>query len=99
MSKPKKPDLKAGLDAVTKAMHTHETIVCETSLALALGISKQAVHAWWKRAQPAVPPQRVLDVERVLGIPRHVLRPDIYPKPWKDQAYIKKSAQKIRGAA
>ena len=27
----------------------------------------------------SVPPRRVLDVERVTGVPRHLLRPDIYP--------------------
>jgi DNA-binding transcriptional regulator YdaS (Cro superfamily) len=38
------------------------------------GISSQAI-SQWKR----VPAERVLDVERVTGIPRHELRPDIYP--------------------
>ncbi len=31
----------------------------------------------WKR----VPAERVLDVEKITGIPRHLLRPDIYPNP------------------
>lgn len=39
-------------------------------------ISSQAV-SQWKR----VPPERVLDVERITGVPRHELRPDIYPAP------------------
>lgn len=40
------------------------------------GITHGAV--WqWKR----VPAERVIDVERVTGIPRHLLRPDIFPNP------------------
>lgn len=31
----------------------------------------------WKR----VPAERVLDVERITSIPRHELRPDLYPPP------------------
>lgn len=43
-------------------------------LASELGITPQALSQWDK-----VPPLRVLDVERVTGVPRHELRPDIYP--------------------
>lgn len=41
-----------------------------------LGISGAAVSQW-----PQVPILRVLDVERITGVPRHELRPDIYPPP------------------
>jgi Bacterial toxin YdaS len=44
------------------------------ALARAAGVSHQSVMKW-KR----VPPRRVLAVEELTGIPRHVLRPDIYP--------------------
>jgi len=44
-----------------------------TKLAAELGISGQAVHKW-----EVVPLQRVLEVERALGIPRRELRPDIF---------------------
>lgn len=47
-----------------------------TRLAAELCISSQAI-SQWKR----VPAERVLDVERITGIPRHELRPDIYPAP------------------
>jgi DNA-binding transcriptional regulator YdaS (Cro superfamily) len=40
-----------------------------------LGISHQAI-AHWRR----VPAERVLVIERLTGVPRHALRPDIYPK-------------------
>ncbi|MCJ2051198.1 transcriptional regulator [Methylobacterium sp. J-070] len=45
------------------------------TVARQLGISRQAVEQW-----VSVPPTRVLDVERITGIPRHQLRPDIYPR-------------------
>jgi len=45
-------------------------------IAKACDISKEAV--WnWKR----VPAERVLVVSRVTKIPRHLIRPDIYPPP------------------
>ena len=46
------------------------------SLARRLGINPQAISQWDK-----VPPLRVLEVERCTGVPRHELRPDIYPPP------------------
>ncbi len=44
------------------------------ALARAAGVSHQSVMKW----------KRVLAVEELTGIPRHVLRPDIYP-PSKEQ--------------
>lgn len=38
------------------------------------GLTPQAVSQWRR-----VPVERVLDVERATGVPRHELRPDIYP--------------------
>ena len=46
-----------------------------TALARALDVSHQAV-IQWKR----VPVNRVLAVERITGITRYELRPDIYPR-------------------
>lgn len=39
-----------------------------------LGITPQAVSQW-----DEVPPLRVLAVERISGVSRHELRPDLYP--------------------
>lgn len=44
-------------------------------LATALGVSPQALSQWRR-----VPPLRVLDVERATRVPRHELRPDLYPE-------------------
>jgi len=46
------------------------------AMARALGIAQQAVSKWQK-----VPVLRVLEVERLTGVARHDLRPDVYPKP------------------
>lgn len=45
-----------------------------SALSRELGIRRQAVQNWNK-----VPAERVIAVEKVTGIPRHVLRPDLYP--------------------
>lgn len=43
-------------------------------LAVDLGISYQAIHKWRR-----VPAGRVLQIERLRGIDRSRLRPDLYP--------------------
>ena len=45
-------------------------------IARACGVTRQAVFQWRE-----VPWNRVLVVEKVTGIPRHRIRPDIYPAP------------------
>lgn len=47
-----------------------------TALARAFGVNKTTIMRW---EDGRVPAERVLDVERVTGIPRHELRPDLYP--------------------
>lgn len=46
-----------------------------------IAITSQAI-SQWKR----VPAERVLDVERVTGISRHDLRPDLYPRESPERA-------------
>lgn len=43
-------------------------------LSLALGLSRGAASQWTR-----IPVEHVLKVERLTGIPRQILRPDIYP--------------------
>lgn len=47
----------------------------KSELARRLGVKVQSIQQW-KR----IPAERVLDVEKVTGIPRHILRPDLYPQ-------------------
>lgn len=52
-----------------------------SKLAEPLGVTVQAVSQW-----DEVPPLRVLAVERITGVPRHELRPDLYPAPSEARA-------------
>jgi DNA-binding transcriptional regulator YdaS (Cro superfamily) len=47
----------------------------QTALARELRISKQAVQLW-----RTAPVKHVLKIERLTGVSRHNLRPDIYPR-------------------
>ena len=59
---------------IERAVETQGT---QLKLARLLGITRSAIAQWKK-----VPPGRVLDVERITGISRHDLRPDVFgPKP------------------
>ena len=46
-----------------------------------LGITRWAVVKW-----KHVPAHRIIDVERITGIPREKLRPDLYRKPCRAAA-------------
>lgn len=43
-------------------------------LARKVGVTRSAIHQW-----PRVPAERVLEIERLTGISRNELRPDLYP--------------------
>lgn len=47
-------------------------------LARSLKVNKSSITLWTLRRVPA---ERVLEVEKLTGISRHDLRPDIYPAP------------------
>ncbi len=70
-------------DQLTPLARAKKELKGNTALARALDgkISPQAI-SQWKR----VPAERVLDVERVTGVPRHELRPDLYPAPSQESA-------------
>lgn len=52
-----------------------------SKLARALGITRQAVEQWKGRG---VPPEHVLAIEKITGVSRYALRPDIYGAPPTD---------------
>lgn len=52
-----------------------------SKLALALDIAPQAISQW-----TAVPLNRVPEIEKITGIPRHELRPDFWQAPKKGRA-------------
>lgn len=58
------------IEIVAKAAEKAGGVV---ALARELGIKHTALYSW-KR----VPAERVLDIERITGISRHTLRPDVY---------------------
>ena len=66
-------DARAVVEAVERAGGMSE-------LARKIGVSPQAV--WkWLYVQGRVPATRVLEVERVSGVPREQLRPDVFSRP------------------
>lgn len=65
---------KARLERLFKATATM------TNLAVKLGITPQTVSGW-----SDIPPEHCLAIEKITGISRHELRPDIYG-PAKEQA-------------
>ena len=63
----KKPKISRGLNEI------RERKGLQSALAKHLGITRQAISDW-----PAVPIDRLRDVEKFTGIPREKLRPDIF---------------------
>ena len=49
-------------------------------LARAQSLSHEAVRLWFRGIRK-IDPHRCQEVERLTGVPRHVLRPDIYAPP------------------
>jgi DNA-binding transcriptional regulator YdaS (Cro superfamily) len=55
--------------------HAAQKIGGMAELARRLGTTRQAVWQWRR-----IPAERVLDIERATRVPRHELRPDLYPE-------------------
>jgi DNA-binding transcriptional regulator YdaS (Cro superfamily) len=62
--KPKRPHI---------LLHAAEKVGGMARLAGELGIARQAIYQW-----TIIPVDRVKDIERITGIPRRELRPDIF---------------------
>jgi len=48
-------------------------------LSRALGIRRQAIYGWHYTGR--IPAERVIAIERITGVSREELRPDLYPAP------------------
>jgi DNA-binding transcriptional regulator YdaS (Cro superfamily) len=53
----------------------------QTGLARALGTTQSNVWEWLNRTPRGLPAELVLKAEAATGVPRHELRPDIFPAP------------------
>lgn len=52
----------------------------QAALAAVIGKPQQTVSYWLKHGKP-LPAEYVFKVEKALGIPRHVSRPDLFARP------------------
>lgn len=62
------------MDGKSPLERAKERVGGQDKLAKLIGVTPQAVSQW-----DEVPPLRVLAVEAASGVPRHELRPDLYP--------------------
>ena len=53
----------------------------QSALARAIGVQQAHVWYWLKKRSGKVPAEKVLPIEEATGVPRHELRPDLYPPP------------------
>lgn len=53
----------------------------QLALAKAIGTTQSNVWTWLKKSKRGTPAEWVLAIEAATGIPRHELRPDLYPPP------------------
>lgn len=60
----------------SKALLKALNVVKPIELAKSLQVTPQAISQWER-----VPVMHVLKIEQLTGVPRHELRPDIYPPP------------------
>ena len=64
MNKPTRPHI---------LMHAAQKVGGMAQLAEKLGIARQAIYQWSR-----IPAERVVEVERITGVPRVELRPDLF---------------------
>lgn len=50
----------------------------QSGLAKLLGIKQGQISGWVRRDKKAPPPEYVLKIERLTGVSRHLLRPDVF---------------------
>jgi DNA-binding transcriptional regulator YdaS (Cro superfamily) len=72
---------KSGILAPMKCVaEIVEKVGGQSALAKMCGVRQSHVWNWLnRRGSKGIPPQHVITVERATGIPRHEIRPDIFP--------------------
>lgn len=53
----------------------------QKALADKIGTSQSQVWYWLAKSKKGAAPEYVLQIEHATGVPRHELRPDVYPAP------------------
>lgn len=53
----------------------------QSALGRALGVGQSTVRYWLMRSKKGVPPEFAPKIEAATGIPKHELRPDVFPPP------------------
>ena len=69
-----RPSIIGNQEALARAA---EVVGGFVKLAQMMEIAPSSVYMWVNRGR--VPAERVIAIERLTGVPRHELRPDIYP--------------------
>lgn len=67
------PGMVAILTELSRRRASREAPSNVATLARRIGVSRQTITQW-----PRVPPHRAIAIEGILGIPREVLRPDVF---------------------
>ena len=53
----------------------------QTALAAKIGVRQSLISFWLNQAKEGAAPDKVPAIERVTGVPRYELRPDVYARP------------------
>ena len=67
-----------GTEALKRAC---DIVGSQKALADKLGTTQSQVWYWLKRSKKGTPGEFVIPIEHATGVPRHELRPDLYPEP------------------
>jgi DNA-binding transcriptional regulator YdaS (Cro superfamily) len=58
----------------------------QSALAASIGVRQSTLSYWLHRSKRGVPAEYVQGITQATGIPPHVLRPDLFPRPAKGAA-------------
>jgi|TARA_A100001391_G_scaffold172441_1_gene133933 DNA-binding transcriptional regulator YdaS (Cro superfamily) len=61
--------------------HAVEKAGGQAALGRLIGERQQKIFYWLNGSKRGAPAEAVLEIERVTGVSRHELRPDVYPAP------------------